>query len=160
MGAGKTTVGNILAKKLGYKYLDADNLIEKQIGKKITEIFSEHGEGYFRELESEVIETLSKKERYVIGTGGGVVMRDANWEAMKRGGLTIYLKTPMAVLWERIKNSKSRPLLKTQDPLRTATELLEKRAPFYERADIIINTENLPPDSVALEIIRLLKANC
>lgn len=156
MGAGKTTVGRILAEKLGYRYLDADNLIESLSGKKIAEIFSEHGEEYFRALESETIESLSRKESQVIATGGGVVMRETNWETMKRGGLTIYLKAPISAIWERIKNSKSRPLLQVGDPLGTATELFEKRAPFYEKADIIIDTDNLSPDSVAREIVKLL----
>lgn len=156
MGAGKTTVGRILAEEVGYRYVDADNVIEKQSGKKITEIFSEHGEEYFRALESEVLENLSNGERQVIATGGGIVTRETNWEIMNRGGITIYLKAPIATIWERIKNSKSRPLLRGEDPLGTAALLLQKRARFYERADIIIDTENLSPDSVAREIAKLL----
>lgn len=157
MGAGKSTVGRILAEKIGYRYVDADNLIENRIGKTITEIFAERGEEYFRELESETLDTISKNRRQVIATGGGVVIEDSNWDAMKSGGVIIYLKAPIATIWERIKDNTSRPLLQVDDPLEAATGLHEKRLPFYEKADIIIDTENLSPDGVASEIIKLLE---
>ncbi|MGB3729646.1 MAG: shikimate kinase, partial [Thermodesulfobacteriota bacterium] len=83
MGAGKSTVGKILADKIGYGYYDADKFIEEQAGTTITQIFAEHGEPYFRDLESESLETLAAKEKLVVATGGGVVQRDKNWDAMK-----------------------------------------------------------------------------
>ena len=156
MGAGKTTVGRILARKLGYRYCDADKVIETKAGKTVSEIFSSYGELHFRNLESETIASLSGKVKQVIATGGGAVMRDENWEAMKKGGVTVYLKAPMSVIWERIRHSKTRPLLIADNPLETANELLQKRARYYEKADITLDTEDLSPEEAASEIIKKL----
>ncbi|MCH7949183.1 MAG: shikimate kinase [Thermodesulfobacteriota bacterium] len=156
MGAGKSTVGMILAEKIGYKYCDADKFIEKQAGNTITKIFAEHGENYFRDLESESMESLSAQEKQVVATGGGVVQRDRNWDAMNSGGTTIYLKAPIEVIWERIKHSKDRPLLLVENPFETARELLNKRTPLYERADLIVDTSNLSLEEVAEEIIQAI----
>jgi len=152
MGAGKSTVGKILADKIGYGYYDADKFIEEQAGTTITQIFAEHGEPYFRDLESESLEILAKKEKLIVATGGGVVQRDRNWDAMKANGITIYLKASVETIWERIKNDTSRPLLQVDNPVETATELLNKRTPMYERADIILNTDTLSLQQVADEI--------
>ena len=156
MGSGKSTVGRILAEKMGYRYCDADKFIETQAGTAITQIFAEHGEQYFRDLESESMESLSTKERQVIATGGGVVQRDRNWDAMNSGGITVYLKAPIEVIWRRIKDSKTRPLLQVENPLETARELLSKRTPMYERADLIVDTSNLSLEQVAEEIINII----
>ena len=156
MGAGKTTVGRILAQRLGWRYCDADKVIETVAGKPVTEIFSEHGEEYFRGLESETLRDLSRKERQVVATGGGAVMREENMRAMKSGGVTVYLKAPVSVIWERVRHSKTRPLLNVENPLEAATELLAKRTPFYEAADMIVDTESLTPEEAAEEIIKTL----
>ena len=156
MGAGKTTVGRILAQRLGWRYCDADKVIETVAGKPVTEIFSEHGEEYFRGLESETLRDLSRKERQVVATGGGAVMREENMRAMKGGGVTVYLKAPVSVIWERVRHSKTRPLLNVENPLEAATELLAKRTPFYESADLTVDTESLTPEEAAEEIIKTL----
>lgn len=157
MGAGKTTVGRILAGRLGYRYCDSDKVIETKAGKTIPEIFSGLGEDRFRELESETLESLSGKIKQVIATGGGAVMRDRNWDAMKKGGVTVYLKAPAEVIWNRIKHSKTRPLLNVDNPLEAAKDLLEKRIPFYEKADLTVDTESLSVDEIASEIIKKLR---
>ena len=156
MGAGKTTVGRILAQRLGWRYCDADKVIETVAGKPVTEIFSEHGEEYFRGLESETLRDLSRKERQVVATGGGAVMREENMRAMKSGGVTVYLKAPVSIIWERVRHSKTRPLLNVENPLEAATELLAKRTPFYESADLTVDTESLTPEEAAEEIIKTL----
>lgn len=156
MGAGKTTVGRILARRLGWRYCDADKVIETVAGKPVTEIFSAHGEEHFRQLESETLSNLSRKERQVVATGGGAVMREENMRAMKGGGVTVYLKAPVSVIWERIKDSKTRPLLNVDNPLQAATELLGKRITFYEAADVTVDTESLTPEEAAEEIIKKL----
>lgn len=156
MGAGKSTVGKILATEIGYGYYDADKFIEEQAGTTITQIFSEHGEPYFRDLESESLESLAKKEKIVVATGGGVVQRNRNWDAMKQNGISIYLRASVETIWERIKTDTTRPLLQVDDPVATATELLNKRTPMYERADFIIDTDNLSLRQVADEVIRIL----
>ena len=157
MGAGKSTVGKIVSKKTGYGFCDADKYIEKQAGTTITQIFADHGEDHFRDLESESMEELAKNENQVIATGGGVVQRDRNWDAMNSGGITIYLKATVEAIWERIKDDDTRPLLQVEDPIKTARELLNKRAPMYEKADIVINTDNLSPELVAQEVLSKLK---
>jgi shikimate kinase len=156
MGAGKTTVGRILARRLGWRYCDADKVIETVAGKSVTDIFSGRGEEYFRQLESETLRDLAGKERQVIATGGGAVMREENMRAMKGGGVTVYLKAPMSVIWERIKHSKTRPLLNVENPFEAAGELLNKRIPFYEAADVTVDTESLTPEEAAGEIIKRL----
>ena len=156
MGAGKTTVGRILARKLGWRYCDADKVIETVAGKTVPDIFSAFGEEYFRDLESETLYSLAGKTKQVIATGGGAVMREENREAMKKGGVVIYLKAPMSVIWERVRHSKTRPLLNVDNPFDAAEELLRKRAPSYETADITIDTENLTPEEAASEIMKRL----
>lgn len=156
MGAGKTTVGRILAGRLGYRYCDSDKVIETKAGKTIPEIFLGLGEDRFRELESETLESLSGKIKQVIATGGGAVMRGRNWDAMKKGGVTVYLKAPAEVIWNRIKHSKTRPLLNVDNPLEAAKDLLEKRIPFYEKADLTVDTESLSVEEIASEIIKKL----
>ena len=156
MGAGKTTVGRILANKIGYRYCDADRVIETRIGKTVPEIFSAYGEEYFRDLEAETLGALVRKTKQVIATGGGAVVREENRESMKRGGVTVYLKAPVSVIWERVRHSKTRPLLNVDEPLQSASELLRMRAPFYETADITVDTENLTPEEAASEIMKKL----
>lgn len=156
MGAGKTTVGRLLARKLGWRYCDADKVIETKAGKTVSEIFSSHGELHFRDLESETLYSLAGKTKQVIATGGGAVMREENREAMKKGGVTIYLKAPMSVIWERVRHSKTRPLLNVDNPYDAAEELLRKRAPSYETADMTIDTESLTPEEAASEIMKRL----
>ncbi len=157
MGAGKSTVGKIVADKIGYGFCDADTYIEEQAGTTITQIFADHGEDYFRDLESQSMEELAKNENQVIATGGGVVQRDRNWDAMNSGGITIYLKAAVEAIWERIKDDDTRPLLQVEDPIKTARELLNKRVSMYEKADIIINTDSLSPELVAQEVLSKLK---
>ncbi|MEW6144284.1 MAG: shikimate kinase [Thermodesulfobacteriota bacterium] len=156
MGAGKSTVGRVLARRLGWRYCDADKVIETKAGKTVSEIFSGPGEEHFRQAESETLLSLAGKERQVVATGGGAVMREENMLAMKRGGVTVYLKAPMSVIWERIKHSRTRPLLNVENPLEAATGLLAKRIPFYEAADITVDTEGLTPEEAAEEIMKRL----
>jgi len=156
MGAGKTTVGRILALRLGWRYCDSDKVIETLAGKPVTDIFSEDGEEYFRRLESGTLRDLAGKEKQVVATGGGAVMRVKNMRAMKAGGATVYLKAPMSVIWERIKHSKTRPLLNVDNPYEAAAELLTKRISSYEAADVTIDTETLTPEEAAGEILKKL----
>jgi len=158
MGAGKTTVGRLLAEKTGYEYLDADEVIEKNAGKSITQIFADHGEDYFRDLETQSLKSLAAQQNHVIATGGGVVMREENWQAMKSGGVTVYLKAPIEIIWERIKHSTTRPLLQVDNPLETARELLGRRESMYQKADLIVDTEHLSVEGAADELLKSLKS--
>jgi shikimate kinase len=157
MGAGKTSVGRALAKKLGLDFRDLDEVIGKELGMTIPDIFARFGEDFFRNEESDALRSVAHAENQIIATGGGVILREENWEAMKDDGITIYLKASAEVLWNRVKNNLSRPLLQVDDPFERLQELLSRRISLYERADLIINTENIPPADVAEKIIRELK---
>ncbi len=157
MGAGKTSVGRILAQKLQLVFCDLDEAMEKELGMTIPEIFSRHGEGLFRDAESKMLRSMAQRESQVIATGGGVVLREENWEVMQREGVTVYLKAPAEVLYDRVKNKTSRPLLLVENPFEKVRDLLSMRIPFYEKADLIIDTEGVSPEIVAEEIRKNLK---
>lgn len=141
MGAGKSTIGRILAKKLNKKFYDSDRVIEERTGVDISTIFEIEGELGFRDREAQVIAELCQMKDIVLATGGGVVLREENRENMKKFGQVVYLSTTAELLYSRIRHDKSRPLMQTSDPLSTLRTLLQKREPFYkEVSDLIITT--------------------
>ena len=156
MGAGKTTVGAVLADKVGFNCVDPDQVLEDNAGTTITAIFSEYGEDYFRDLETKTLKAISTGEGQVIATGGGAVIKDDNWEIMKDSGVSVYLKAPVEVLYDRIKDSTHRPLLQVENPLQRARELLDERESLYQKADMIIDTEEMSVTEVADQIVRAL----
>ena len=154
MGAGKTTVGKILAKKLKLTFIDLDEVIEKELNLTIQEIFSRYGEDFFRDAETKALRSIADKDRYVVATGGGVVLRKENWQIMIANGITVYLRAPAEVLWTRVRNNTSRPLLQVENPFERLCELFTQRSPQYEKADLIVDTENVSPEDVTEEIIK------
>ena len=156
MGAGKTAVGKVLAGKTGYEYRDADKLAETEAGMTVTEIFAARGEEGFRELESGILAALAEGERQVISTGGGAVTRPANMDAMRKGGVIVYLKASPETIYERVKHSKTRPLLQVENPFERIKELLSARARLYELADVSVTTDGRAPVDIADEIMGLL----
>lgn len=162
MGAGKSTVGQILAQKLNQEFSDLDQLIERQVGLKVAEIFQRHGEAFFREKESLVLRGLCRGDSQVIALGGGAFLRESHREEMKKSGITIYLKASFPVLCGRLKGQdfKQRPLLQGMNALEESTELQElfkQRENLYAQADWIIPTEGKSPGDVALEIYDRMK---
>ncbi len=157
MGAGKSTVGKIVSEYLKLEYYDLDDLIEVEAGMSISEIFEKYGEEYFRDVESKTLKNIAQLKYRVIATGGGVVLREVNWNVMNSNGVTIYLRAPIDKLWNRIKDDASRPLLMTDDPYGRMKELMSFRSSLYEKADIIIDTDNLAPEEIANEVISKLK---
>ncbi len=157
MGAGKTTVGKKLAEVLEIPLVDTDDLIEDKIGMKISEIFARHGEEYFRELEEQIVEEVSRLHSHIIVTGGGVVLREKNMRNLKRGGVVIYLHASPEVIYERIKNQTHRPLLQVDDPLAKIRELMDFRAPYYANHDFTVDTSSLTVDEVVEEILMTLR---
>jgi|YNPNPStandDraft_1061719.scaffolds.fasta_scaffold150716_1 shikimate dehydrogenase len=159
MGVGKSAVGHLLAKELKMSFLDTDELIEKTEGRTIAEIFKTEGEEYFRNLETEVLETLQDYDHFVLSTGGGMVLREENVSLLKAMGPLILLWAPPEVVWERVKNETHRPLLNVPDPLAEIKKILEFRTPIYERvADLKVDTSGKSIDVVAQEILTWLKS--
>jgi shikimate kinase len=141
MGAGKTTVGKLLAKHLGKRFVDADQEIEQRTGVKISVIFELEGEAGFRDREQAVIGDLSECEGIVLATGGGAILREANRRSLRNRGTVIYLRATVDDLWRRTRNDKNRPLLQTENPRARLQELLIQRDPLYcETAHLIIDT--------------------
>jgi len=159
MGAGKTVVGEALAKKLNKKFVELDSLIERKAGKSIPEIFQQDGEIAFRELEIEITKEISKGKNLIIACGGGIVLNKINIDRLRNESIIVYLTASPRIILKRIVNDgEERPLLKTSDKALEIQELLRFRKPFYERAaDIKINTSKLDIDSVVEQIISKLK---
>lgn len=154
MGSGKSSIGNKLARRMGsYKFLDTDEIIEKATKLSINEIFAEAGEDGFRDVESQVLDTVHSYVRCVISTGGGLVCRNKNW-AKLQSGIVIWLDVQPEVILKRIEGNEDRPLLKTDDPLQTLKDLLEERQDKYGQADFRIEiTEDMDEDMVASMIV-------
>jgi shikimate kinase len=135
MGAGKTTIGRLLAKHLNYRFFDTDLVVEQTTGKSVTTLFAELGESAFRQAETQVLAELSAYTRLVVATGGGIVLNSSNWSYLHHG-LVIWLDVPLDELYTRVKNNPHRPLLQTPDPYQTLQQLLEHRSPLYAQADV------------------------
>jgi len=157
MGTGKTEVGKELARLLDVPLIDIDSNIEKSEQMTINDIFKQRGEIKFREIETRMIRKISQRENIVISTGGGAVMKDENMEALRRNGIVICLMASPETILLRISNNSDRPLLQGENPLRKIEELLHIRQPFYDKADIIIDTENRTPLQIAEEIIERIR---
>ena len=141
MGAGKTTVGRLLASFLEKKFYDSDREIQKRTGVSIPLIFEIEGEAGFRKRETEMLSELLKTGNIVLATGGGAVLSAENREMLKRSGTVIYLRATIDDLWRRTRHDKNRPLLQTQDPRTKLTELYAQRDPLYrETAHIIVES--------------------
>ncbi|MEC4983109.1 MAG: shikimate kinase [Oscillatoria sp. PMC 1068.18] len=161
MGTGKTTVGQVLAKQLGYRFFDTDILLERVAGKTINEIFAEEGEEKFRDLESKILQELSAYTRSAIATGGGIILRRQNWSYLHHG-LIVWLDVPTEILLERLREDKTRPLLQQADLASKLESLLEQRISLYAQADlhISITREQTPEeiaDAIASKIPTVLK---
>jgi len=157
MGSGKTAAGESVARALGMSLVDTDKLIVEKAGMDIVEIFKQQGQGHFRELEEEVVKHVSKLDNHVISTGGGVVLRPANMRRLRRNGLVINLKASVETLFNRLKEKKDRPLLNKPNPKEELRKHSEGRAPFYNNADHVIETNSLSVDEVVKRIIKIAK---
>lgn len=156
MGSGKTVVGKSLAKKLGKKFVDLDKLIVKKEGRPINDIFKKNGEKYFRDIETLIAKEASLLQGVVVSTGGGIVLREENMDALKKNGKIVYLHVSPDVAYNRVKSDKNRPLLKVDDPLAKIKELLEKREKYYKRNDFEIDTSEMTIDEVVDRIIKIM----
>jgi len=156
MGSGKTSVGRPLASALGYRFVDADQLLEQAAGCSIASIFASEGEEAFRSLETQVLDAISPWQRTVVATGGGVVLRPVNWGYLRQG-VVVWLDAPEAVLLRRLRQDPTaRPLLAMPDPRQRLRELLEQRRPLYAQADLHVPQEEEPAEAVAAKLLEAL----
>ena len=141
MGAGKSTVGKLLAKKLGRRFLDADHVIEDRCGVKIPVIFEMEGEDGFRKREAQAIKDITAEHDVILATGGGAVLLPENRQFLSERGTVIYLHANPMELWHRTKGGEGRPLLKNGDAKKILENLYAIRDPLYrEIADYVIET--------------------
>lgn len=158
MGAGKTTVGRLLAKHFDKVFYDTDQEIERRTGVKIPVIFEIEGEAGFRNRELAVLQELAGQRNIVLATGGGVVLSRANREILRQNGMVIYLRATAGELWQRTRHNKNRPLLQTPDPLAKLKELFVERDPLYrEVADLVVNTNRQSARTLAMRLEERLR---
>lgn len=155
MGAGKSTVARKLCEMYSLRQLEMDEEIEKREKMKISEIFSVKGESYFREVETKLLEECSEKSDMVVSCGGGAAMRECNVSEMKKNGMIVLLDVSAETVYERVRNSHSRPLLEGNMNVEYIKSLLEKRYPKYKSAaDIIIDVNGKKVEEISREIIK------
>ena len=157
MGTGKTAVGKELSTLLDLKLVDVDTEIEKSEQITINEIFKRLGEPRFREIETEMIKKIASKQNLIISTGGGAVLKQENMDVLRETGVIVCLMATPETILERTSSSDDRPLLNVENPFAKITELLNFRTPFYEKADIMIDTENKTPLEIAEEIMKKIR---
>lgn len=157
MGAGKTTVGRMLARRLGKTFFDSDHEIERRTGVRIPVIFDIEGEGGFRRREAAVIAELARLHDVVLATGGGAVLLAENRAALRSGGCVVYLRAAVDDLFERTRLDRGRPLLQTADPRGKLEELFEQRDPLYRAtAHLVVDTSRQSVRSLVERLIRRL----
>lgn len=157
MATGKTAVGKVLATRLGREFIDLDEAIEKKEQMKITDIFAQRGEPYFRTVEKAVLREAAAHSGRIVACGGGVVIDPENVATLKGSGVIICLEAEPDTIVARSVGTAERPLLNVENPRERVMELLKKREPFYKQADHIIDTTKLSVDAVAERIIAIIK---
>lgn len=140
MGAGKTTVGREYARRHRMRFVDCDHEMEARTGVKVSTIFEIEGEDGFRRRETQLVDELTRESDLVLATGGGVVLNPDNRAMMSERGIVVYLNVPTAVLWERTRHDRNRPLLQVPNPRERIETLYRERDPLYRSvADIIVD---------------------
>lgn len=161
MGAGKTTVGRHLAKRLKLRFIDCDHEIEARSGVKIPVIFEIEGEAGFRRRESSLIDELTHQDGIVLATGGGAVLAQENRNNLARTGFVVYLSATPRTLHERTRHDKNRPLLQVDDPMARILELYEQRDPLYRSvADLIVEGNRHSPLGVVRMLEKRMRERC
>jgi len=156
MATGKSEVGKELARLLEMEFIDTDDLIEEKVEMNISEIFTEKGEKFFRDIESKIAKEVGGWDNYVIATGGGIVLRQENIDFLKKNGKIINLTTSVKKILERSSKSSVRPLLNVKDKKSEIEKLLVKRKPYYEKCDFSFDTTDTTPKEAAEKIVKKL----
>lgn len=158
MGVGKSTVGRILAELANRPFYDTDRLLVERFGRPVPQIFKLYGEQTFRDHETSILKGLNR-EAQVVSTGGGIVLREQNWQIMRTLGITIFLDVPLDVLTARLKQSrKPRPLLQTEDVEGRIRDILDARRPLYEKADLTVQLGSATAEPAARMVLEVLEA--
>jgi len=161
MGAGKTTVGRLLARRLKRAFYDSDEEIERRCGVRIPVIFDIEGEAGFRTREAQAIAELCAIDGVVLATGGGAVLAEENRRRMAAHGTVVYLHARPGYLWQRVRHDRNRPLLAAPDPQKKLEELYAVRDPLYrEVADIVVDTGRQSVQTLAKELLARLEPPC
>ncbi|MGV1795008.1 shikimate kinase [Rhizobium sp. A37_96] len=153
MGAGKSSIGRLLAQQLGIPFVDTDVEIERVSRMTITELFAAYGEQEFRALETRVIKRLLRGGPRVVSTGGGAFINDSTRMHVKRGSLSVWLKADLDVLWDRVNKRDTRPLLKTENPKQTLENLMNARYPTYAEADLTVLSRDVGKEVMVKEVL-------
>jgi shikimate kinase len=161
MGCGKSSIGRRLATRLGYEFLDSDELIiEAAGGKSISDLFAEEGEEAFRTRETEALKGLSSSTGIVLATGGGAILREENRRILSALGRVVWLHSDADTLYERASRNRKRPLLQVENPRTTFNALLESRLPAYRSAaEVMVDASGLSHDQTVEAIVRSLGGN-
>ena len=157
MGAGKTTVGKLLAQQMGKTFVDSDEEIQQRTGVTIMHIFDIEGEAGFRQRESITIQELLELDNLILATGGGAILNAGNRDVMRSNGIVVYLKSAVTDLWQRTRHDRNRPLLQTDDPRARLKEIHAQRDPLYEQtADLVMPTGKQNVHSLVHELVHEL----
>ncbi len=157
MGAGKTSIGRPLAKRLDLEFIDADDEIEQAAQCSIEQIFERHGETEFRDGEQRVIARLLAGPVHVLATGGGAFMRKETRDAIHGRGISVWLRADLDLLLRRVSRRKNRPLLRNENPRQTLEKLMEERFPVYAEADIVVDSGDQSPAAIVDTVIESLE---
>lgn len=160
MGVGKTTIGQLLAQRLNYEFLDTDMFIEQATGQSVSTIFAESGESIFRQLETATLSQVSSRLRKVVATGGGIVVAPDNWSYLKHG-VIVWLDLPVEQIQKRLSDDTTRPLLQQQDLGARLNQLLSERRSRYAQADIhILIQPDETPDQITERVLSAIAQEC
>ncbi len=156
-GVGKSTIGKKLADKLNYYFIDSDQEIEDLLGKTINQVFADHGENYFRQIEKNLIlDIMSRDEKFIIALGGGSYMDQDTRSILQKKALTVWLNADLETIIHRLKNKNNRPLLNGVDKRKVLANLMNKRTAIYQKSDIKIDIGKKDTEVIVEEIIRLI----
>ena len=156
MGSGKSRLGHALAHALEVEFYDSDAIVEERAGRSIPDIFEEFGEAKFRQAEQNTILELLDTGLCVIGTGGGAITSPETLAAIKAQGVSVWLQADMTTILSRVLENENRPLLQHDDPEKVLNDLMEKRVPLYEQADIQFDTSAGNPQMLVRQLIKTL----